>query len=236
MPLRTKYLQQLDELTDSIRRLGEKTAADARATGLAVAGDEGAAEGVLMGDKAERKLRGAIEGVCLDIMLMQQPLVADDLRFVSGSFRLVSDLTHIDSMTRDVAYFAKFLPIDVVDKLEGRLAKAAEIVAQMVETSVEAFLTCDLDKVQEVIELDDKIDKAYRKAEKSIMDMIRKSDPEELPVAHLPELLMVAKYYERMGDDAQRAAMWAAYRVTGEHEVYSQYLNEGSEDAGDADK
>ncbi len=90
------------EAESCVRRLGEKTVADVRAAGLALAGDAGAAEGVFQGREAEKRLQSAIESSCFDAMLLQQPLVAGDLRFVSGVFRIVSDLTHIGAMTRDV--------------------------------------------------------------------------------------------------------------------------------------
>ena len=115
---RTKFTDQLNEVEVLIRRFGEKTVADVRAAGLAVTGDHGAAEGVMEGRKAEDRLRSAIENTCLDIMLLQQPLIGVDLRFVSGSFRMVSDLSHIDSMTRDAVFLAEEIPAKAAKKLE----------------------------------------------------------------------------------------------------------------------
>lgn len=216
--IRTKYIKHLDELEESVERFSDKVAADIRATGLALAGDAGAAEGILQGADAERRLRAAIEGGCLDAMLLQQPLVAGDLRFVSGAFRLVSDLTRLDDKTREVAYLSQSIPQATIESIGDKLSDAAEKVACMVEQAIGAFLASDADAAQQVFAADDEVDALYKECESTIIEMIRATDSD---AQHLPELLMVAKYFERMGDDAQRIAAWAVFRVTGEHGVYS---------------
>ncbi len=215
---RSEFLKQLDELDIYIDRLTDKTVADVRALGLGLSGDAGACAGVLKGSKTERRLRSAIEENCLDIMLLQQP-VADDLRFVTGTFRIVSDLTHIDEMARDVAFLLENLPAKVVKRLDKQLALADEKVAIMIEEAVGAFRTCDRERAEKIFAMDDEVDVIYAEAEQAIIDMIRngKTSPK-----YLPELLMVAKYFERMADDAERIADWAVFRVTGKHEVHSQ--------------
>ena len=228
---RSEFLKQLDEVQSYIDRLVEKTASDIRALNLALKGDEGAARGVIAGRKAERRLREAIESNCLDIMLLQQPLIAGDLRFVSGSFRVVSDLTHIDEMTRDVAYLAQTVPLEALDRMQPQFSKAAERVAVMVETAVKAFREQDAELAEQVFAMDDKIDAMYEEAEKAVVKLIREADGD---AKYLPELLMVAKYFERMADDGERIANWAMFRVTGKHEVHSQQsVVEKSEAAGE---
>lgn len=218
MQTRSKYIKQLEDLNSSIQRMSDKAAADIRAAGLALAGDAGAAEGIMQGAKAERHLRSAIEDGCLDAMLLQQPLVADDLRFVSGAFRLVSDLTHVGGMTREVAYLALSIPQETIGKIGAELSTSAEKVANMIEQATAAFLNSDEEAARQVYAADDEIDALYHKAEAAVIELIRATDSD---ATHLPELLMVAKYFERMGDDAQRIASWAVFRVTGVHEVYS---------------
>lgn len=218
MQIRSKYIKQLDDLTSSVQRFAEKAAADIRAAGLALGGDAGAAEGIMQGVKAERNLRSTIEGGCLDAMLLQQPLVADDLRFVTGAFRLVSDLTHVSGMAREVAYLSTTVPQEAIAKIADNLSASAEKVAAMIEKATAAFVDADVDAARSVYAADDEIDALYRASESAIVDMIRATDSD---ASHLPELLMIAKYFERMGDDAQRIASWAVFRVTGEHDVYS---------------
>lgn len=215
MITRSEFRHQLEEIDETLGRFSEKTAKDIRALALALAGDADTIDEVLGGAKSERRLRTTIEDGCLDIMLLQQP-IAGDLRFVSGSFRLVSDLTHIDEMSRDVAYLAKSLPAEVSAKLKEHLDFAADRVATMVEEAVEAFRTTDVDKARGVFAMDDDIDDVYLAAEGVVIDLIKAS---ETRAKYLPELLMVAKYFERMGDDAVRIADWAVFRATGAREM-----------------
>lgn len=215
MITRSEFRHQLEEIDETLGRFSEKAAKDIRALSLALAGDADTIDEVLGGAKSERRLRTTIEDGCLDIMLLQQP-IAGDLRFVSGSFRLVSDLTHIDEMSRDVAYLAKSLPAEVSAKLKEHLDFAADRVATMVEEAVEAFRTTDVDKARGVFAMDDDIDDVYLAAEGVVIDLIKAS---ETRAKYLPELLMVAKYFERMGDDAVRIADWAVFRATGAREM-----------------
>ena len=201
---RSKYLKQLDDLSVAMEDLGQKTIADVTAAGLALAkGDVEAAEEVISGEMRMRRLRATIEDTCLDIMLMQQPLVADDLRYVSGSFRLVSDLAHIDSKARDVAYLATQIPHEAASAIETEIATASGKVAYMVKTALESFADADRDRAEEVFASDDEVDALYERAEQVVVDLIRKGDAD---ATHLSELLMAAKYFERMGDEVRNAA------------------------------
>ena len=151
-------------------------------------------------------------------MLMQQPLVADDLREVTGAFRLVSDLAHIDEMTRDVAYLSQQLTPKAVSHLQSEFAEATDKVSNMVSLATKAFSQADAALAQRVFAMDDGVDELYDRCEQVVVDLIRS---ETQGASHLPELLMVAKYFERMGDDAERIASWAVFRATGEHTLNS---------------
>lgn len=164
------------------------------------------------GRKAEDRLRSAIENTCLDIMLLQQPLIGVDLRFVSGSFRMVSDLSHIDSMTRDAVFLAEDIPAKATKKLEKEFTTLSAYAANMVDKAVDAFCTSDVEKAQQVMEADTAVNDLYAEAEEKLVGLIRDG---KSSAQYLPELLMVAKYFERMGDLAKRIAAWAVFRVTG---------------------
>ncbi len=214
MQTRTKYIEKLEDLSALINQLGEKSVLDVRAAGRALAGDAEAGERVIAGGKMSRRLRASIEDRCLDIMLMQQPLVADDLREVTGAFRIVSDLTHIDEMTRDVAYLSQQLTPKAVSHLSDEFRQATDAVSNMVALAAKAFADADVALAQRVYAMDDTVDDLYDRCEQVVVDLIRS---ENAGARHLTELLMVAKYFERMGDDAQRIASWAVFRATGEH-------------------
>lgn len=213
---RSKYLSQLEEIDAMLGRFTEDTAQDIRTLAKALSGDADAAQYVLDNAKTGRRLRDSIEDSCLDAMLLQQP-VAGDLRFLTGTFRLVSDIAHIDAKAGDVAELAQALPAEVTAKLGDHLTFAADRVATMVEEAVEAFRTSDADRAHAAIAMDDDVDDVYLAAEGVVIDLIKSS---ETRAKYLPELLMVAKYFERMGDDAVRIADWAVFRVTGVHEVH----------------
>ena len=213
---RTKFTDQLNDVEGYIRRFGEKTVSDIRAAGLAARGDKGAAEGVMNGRKAEDRLRSAIENTCLDIMLLQQPLIGVDLRFVSGAFRMVSDLSHIDSMTRDAVFLTEEIPEKASDKIEKELSRMSEGAADMVQKAVDAFCASDVEGAQQVMEADAAINALYVEVEEKLVALIRDG---KSSAQYLPELLMVAKYFERIGDLAKRIAAWAIFRVTGEHTI-----------------
>ena len=86
----------------------------------------------------------------------------------------------------------------------------------MVKTALESFADADRDCAEEVFASDDEVDALYERAEQVVVDLIRKGDAD---ATHLPELLMAAKYFERMGDDAERIAKWTIFRLTGTHDL-----------------
>lgn len=213
MATRVEFVKQLENLEDLLRRFGDKAAADVRAAGLAADGDEGADMGILEGRKASERLRSELENECLDIMLLQQPLVGDDLRFVTSTFRIVSDIAHIDSHTRDIAFIYSELPKKASAKLADSFLAMSGRAASMVEKSVDAFCKSDAEAAKAVIEADDELDRMYSEAEDAVVKLIKSGKGS---ARTLPELLMVAKYFERIGDKAQRIADWAVFRATGE--------------------
>ncbi|MCI1664941.1 MAG: phosphate signaling complex protein PhoU [Atopobiaceae bacterium] len=213
MKTRTEYTRQLDDLSEQVARLGVLVVADVRASALAADGDEGAGEGLAASRKDMGRLREAIESTCMSAMLLQQP-VAGDLRLVTGSFRLVSDLVRIDEMSRDIAVVAAEMPHKAMRSLGGVIPQMADEVATMVEKATNAFLSSDTDEAASVFSADDAVDDLYDEAESTVVRLIKSGD---VKARACPELLMVAKYYERMGDHAQRIADWAVFRDTGEH-------------------
>ena len=216
MQTRTKFASQLDDIKDLLTRLKEKCVADIIACGLAAKGDQGAKEGVAAGRKDEDRLRSAIEESCLDAMLLQQPLIGDDMRFVTGAFRIVSDLSHIDGMTRDVVFHGEELPEKAANKIVEEVGILSELTAKMVGDAVDAFINSDVELAQKVIEADTKVNSVYWGLHDKLVQLIRDG---KSSAQYMPEMLMVAKYFERIGDLSKRVASWAIYRVTGEHNI-----------------
>lgn len=228
MATRTIFVKQLDELEDLLRRFGEKSSSDVRAAGLAADGDKGAEKGILEGRKASERLRSELENMCLDIMLLQQPLVGDDLRFVTSTFRIVSDIAQIDSHTRDIAFIYSELPHKASAKLADTFMAMSGRAASMLDKAIDAFCTSDAEAAQKVIDADDELDRMYYEAEDAVVKLIKAGKGS---AKTLPELLMVAKYFERIGDKAQRIADWAVFRATGERILTKS--DHGYEDDGE---
>jgi phosphate transport system protein len=214
MATRTEFIRQLEEISNLIDHFTDKAVADVRAAGLAMQGDKGANEGILAGQKTEESLRSTLESRCFDVLLLQQPLIGEDLRFVTAAFRIVSDLSRIDSMTRDIAFLVHELPAKATDKLAGNAMAMSNEVAGMVESAVEAFKESSVERAEAVIASDDAVNDLYDKSEAVLVELMKSGKSSAL---YLPELLMVAKYFERIGDHAKRIADWAIFRKTGEH-------------------
>ncbi len=225
MPTRVEFLKQLDEMESLLSRFAEKCASDTRAAGLAASGDHGAEAGLLAGQKAADRLRQEIESMCLDIMLLQQPLIGDDLRFITASYRVVSDLNKIDSITRSIAFIFSEMSRKASNRLAGDFLKMSERAAGMVENSMAAFLSKDERLARQVIADDDELDQMYADAVEVVIELIKDGKPSP---KSLPELLMVAKHFEHIGDTAQRVADWAVFRATGE-----RILTQGDHSADD---
>lgn len=220
---RLEFSKQLNDMEALVKRFGDKASSDVRAAGLAATGDKGAETGILEGRKAAERLRSNIESTCLDTMLLQQPLVGADLRFVSATFRIVSDLAQIDSMCRDVAFIESELSKKASDRLSDTFMSMSARAAAMVDGAIDAFCTVDVDKARWVISSDDDLDRLYSEAEDIVVELIKAGKPSP---KSLPELLMIAKYFERIGDHAQRISDWAVFRATGE-----RILSVGDHDA-----
>ena len=106
-------------------------------------------------------------------MLLQQPLIGDDLRFVSGAFRIVSDLSHIDGMTRDVAFLVEEIPDKAAVKFTREFVEMSEQAASMVERAVDAFVERDVELAQQVIEADHRVNSLYAESEEKLVALIR---------------------------------------------------------------
>lgn len=153
-----------------------------------------------------------IEARCLKLLLQQQP-VAGDLRQISAALKMITDMERIGDQAEDIA--------EIITYLDGRTAEekihirdmAAETIV-MVTDSVDAYVKRDIDLAKAVIEHDDKVDDYFDRIKNSLIKMLADS-PENGEYAL--DLLMIAKYFERIGDHAVNIAEWVIFSVTGEH-------------------
>ena len=153
-----------------------------------------------------------IESRCMKLLLQQQP-VARDLRQISAALKMITDMERIGDQAEDIA--------EIITYLEGRTAEetvhirdmAAETIS-MVTDSVDAYVKNDIVLAKAVIAHDDKVDEYFDKVKCRLIKMIAET-PENGEYAL--DLLMIAKYFERIGDHATNIAEWVIFSVTGEH-------------------
>lgn len=153
-----------------------------------------------------------IEALCMKLLLQQQP-VARDLRTVSSALKMISDMERIGDQSQDIAEISKFVhSTDLTGKVH--ISEMANEAIRMVTTSVDSFVKKDLKLAQRAIDMDDKVDRLFLEVKKELTELVRDdaSDAE-----YFLDLLMAAKYLERIGDHATNIAEWVQFSITGEH-------------------
>ena len=157
-------------------------------------------------DQKERE----IETLCLKLLLQQQP-VARDLRLISAALKMITDMERIGDQALDIADTAGFMgPLAAEDA--GLLGDLARTVVGMVTDSVDAFVRQDRDFAVAVMRRDDEADAHFDRIKKSIIDRLAQSRGEG---EYALDLLMIAKYLERIGDHATNIAEWVEFAETG---------------------
>ena len=159
-------------------------------------------------DQKERN----IEAMCLRLLLQQQP-VARDLRQISAALKMITDMERIGDQAEDIAEIVGFLGGRQAEN-DGLLKKMAEAVIQMVTESVDAYVKCDIILAKTVLAADDTVDDYFAQVKQSLIGKIAEN-PDDGEYAL--DLLMIAKYFERIGDHATNIAEWVIYSVTGVH-------------------
>ena len=159
----------------------------------------------------DRKERD-IESLCLRLLLQQQP-VARDLRQISAALKMITDMERIGDQAEDIAEIIAFLE-DRQAENDAVFREMARAVIQMVTESVDAYVKCDIILAKKVIADDDYVDDCFARIKQSLISRIAAAPTEG---EYALDLLMIAKYYERIGDHATNIAEWVIYSVTGVH-------------------
>ena len=159
-------------------------------------------------DQRERE----VENLCLKLLLQQQP-VARDLREISAALKMISDLERIGDQAADIAELTSYVRVpDGSGVLH--IADMTRAVIGMVTDSVDSFVKKDLELARSVCAADDRVDELFDQVKQELIDMIA-SDAAWGQQGL--DLLMVAKYLERIGDHATNVAEWVEYSITGIH-------------------
>lgn len=211
--MRKHFDEQLEEMNRELTAMGELCRrAIALSCEALTSGDKVLAERVVGMDPDIDQKERLIESMCLKILLQQQP-VARDLRQISAALKMITDLERIGDQAADIAEIITFMGDDLPESLT-HIPQITHAVIKMVNDSVEAYVEHDLKLAQEVIDYDDVVDNYFREVKEDLIELIA-AKPEDGEEAL--DLLMIAKYFERIGDHATNVAEWAVFSVTGEH-------------------
>lgn len=160
-------------------------------------------------DQKER----TVEAMCLRLLLQQQP-VARDLRQISAALKMITDMERIGDQAQDIAELVMLLQGQRGESTDT-LAQMAQATIHMVTDSVEAYVKTDLSLAKKVVQDDDIVDTFFTQERQLLIEAIAENPTQS---EYAVDYLMIAKYYERIGDHAANIAEWVIFSVTGEHE------------------
>ena len=208
------FNKQLEQLNDQMITMGSmiENAIETAIAALVSQDTERAEEAIAYDmeiDAQERK----IEQLCYQLLLMQQP-VAGDLRVVSATMKMITDMERIGDHASDISELTLLMAGKPYIREITDIEQMAKETTVMVTKSVDAYVNRDLELAREVISRDDMVDDLFNKVKSEIIGEIRTgSDDGE----QTTDLLMAAKYFERIGDHATNIAEWVIFSLTGEH-------------------
>ncbi|MBR3756006.1 MAG: phosphate signaling complex protein PhoU [Firmicutes bacterium] len=212
--MRNRFDEQLFELNKEIIEMGgmceEMIASAARAL---ADGDLDLAAQVIKNGGAVDQMEREIESRCMKLLLHQQP-VARDLRLISSALKMITDMERIGDQAEDIAEIVKHLKGHTMEAVKLIQEMAKETI-EMVISSVDAFVEKDLELAKSILVRDDVVDNYFLEAKRDIISLVAKN-PEKGEFAL--DILMIAKYLERIGDHATNIAEWVIYCITGMHE------------------
>lgn len=169
-------------------------------------------EACLNADRQIDKKERDIETLCIKLILQQQP-VAKDLRTVSAALKMISDMERIGDQASDIVEIVPYVAKSGMES-KTHIADMAQATVRMVSESVDSFVKKDISIAENVIRSDDLVDELFDKVKAELIKSIAEGGGDaEASV----DLLMIAKYFERIGDHAENIAEWVIYSMTGKH-------------------
>ena len=211
--MRNLFDSQLNTLHRKLIEMGSacETAIDLAVKAL-LEGNADIAHEAASHDREIDQMERDIEAICLKMLLQQQP-VARDLRQISAAMKIITDMERIGDQAEDIGEIVPFLNGRTGVECED-IRLMAETAQQMVRSSIDAYVNQDMALVKKVIDMDDIVDDAFERTKETLIHMIscNREDGQ-----YCLDLLMIAKYLERIGDHATNIAEWVAFSITGQH-------------------
>lgn len=211
--MRSRFDEQLSLLNTEMIRMG---ALCEEVIALAVTalskGDPRTAAQVAQLDKEIDQKERDIESLCMKLLLQQQP-VARDLRQISAALKMITDMERIGDQAGDIAEIITFLNGRTADE-HSQIREMANATIKMVTDSVEAYVKKDIALAEQVIADDDIVDGYFDTVKNGLIKMIAENP---IDGEYALDLLMISKYFERIGDHAVNIAGWVLFSISGVH-------------------
>ena len=212
--MRSRFDRDLDTLNTLLIEMGAliETAISAAVVAMREQNVKLAKSVIAMDDEIDAKEKD-IEQLCLKLLLQQQP-VAKDLRLISAALKMITDMERIGDQAADISEITiNLAEAKYVKKLE-HIPQMGQATIKMVNDCIDAFVRHDLELAEAVIKYDDNVDKLFELVRDELIALIhQKLDDGEQAI----DLLMIAKYFERIGDHATNIAEWVSFSITGTH-------------------
>lgn len=212
--MRNRFDKELQTLNNELIEMGSmiETAIEGAARAL-IKKDVLLAREVIVMDADINEKEREIERHCLKLLLQQQP-VATDLRLISTALKMITDMERIGDQAADISEIVTRAAKEEYFREFPNISKMAEATIKMVKNSVDAFVNKDIELANSVIQDDDVVDNLFAIVKQALIESIRQhEDTGELTI----DFLMIAKYFERIGDHAVNIAQWVVFSITGTH-------------------
>ncbi len=214
--MRNRFDQQLEKLNTELINMGA-LCEDAMTCAVRAIFDKDEA----LIEKAEERerqidqLERDIENLCMRLLLQQQP-VARDLRIISSALKMISDMERIGDQAADIAEIVKYMAEREIPNAQ-HLKNMSEFAKGMLRSSINAFVEQNAEKARKVILDDDVVDSYFERVKADLIESLTQSEADKEDGQFLLDILMIAKYIERVGDHATNIAEWVVYGLTGAH-------------------
>ena len=217
--MRNRFDEQLKLLNQELLEMGACIEQSIESATQALIGQDVAAarDAIAFDQEVDQKERD-IESLCLKLLLQQQP-VARDLRLISAAMKMITDMERIGDQAADISGIVIYLANEPYMKKLEHLPMMARAAVEMVTGALDAYVNKDVELARRVMEKDDVIDDLFDVIKEELIGLIRADASNG---SQAIDLLMIAKYFERIGDHAQNIAEWVEYAITGVHK--GEYL------------
>ena len=212
--MRTRFDEQLEQLNNHLLEMGlliERSIESA--TQALIDQNVAAARSAVAADSEIDQKERESESLCVKLLLQQQP-VAKDLRLISAALKMITDMERIGDQAADISELVIYLANEPYIKELTHLPEMSRQAIQMVRGSLDAFVKRDLALARAVMAMDDRVDELFDIIKNELIEHLRMNSSSSTQAI---DLLMIAKYYERICDHAQNIAEWVEYALTGSH-------------------